>query len=155
MNNTAKAIGSADAGLLIARLVLGVVMIAHGWQKFSTFTVAGTQQSFAQMGMPLPDLAAIGVIALEIFGGAAVILGLFTRVIGVLYAVVMAGALFMVHLTAGFYSSDGGFEYVLVLAGISLALAATGPGKLSIDHPIFGRRKAAAQRAEAEDVLSV
>jgi uncharacterized membrane protein YphA (DoxX/SURF4 family) len=65
-------------------------------------------------------------------------------VLGVVYAAVMAGAMFFAHLGNGFYASEGGFEFVLVLAGLSLALACIGAGRYSVDGAV-GRRWRARQ----------
>ena len=53
----------------------------------------------------------------------------------------MSGALFFVHLAAGFSASKGGYEYVLTLAAVAAALTLTGAGKFSIDALITARRK--------------
>ena len=58
-----------DALLLVARVLLGVVLIAHGWQKFATYGIGGTAGSFAQMGIPLPAVAAVFAAVVELAGG--------------------------------------------------------------------------------------
>ena len=63
----------------------------------------------------------------EVVGGLGLVLGVLLPVVGVLLAAVMVGALVTAHLSNGFFSSDGGFEYVLVLAAASLALGFSGP----------------------------
>jgi putative oxidoreductase len=130
-----------DLGLLIVRVGLGVVMIAHGWQKYALNTLDGTRQGFAQMGVPFPDLAAMGVTALEIFGGAAIILGLLTPLVGLAYTATMIGAAVLVHGPNGFFASGGGYEFVGLLAVLSLGLAVSGAGRFSLDHALVGRRR--------------
>lgn len=73
-----------DLAILIARIGLGVVFVAHGWQKFFEYGVNATQESFADMGVPLPDISAIAAATIELAGGFALIVGLATPVAGFL-----------------------------------------------------------------------
>jgi putative oxidoreductase len=143
-----------DLGLLIVRVGLGVVMIAHGWQKYALNTLDGTRQGFTQLGVPFPELAAPGVTALEIFGGAAIILGLLTPLVGLAYAATMIGAIVLVHAPNGFFAGDGGFEFVGLIAVLSLGLAVAGAGRFSLDHALVGRRRERVASARAEAVPS-
>jgi putative oxidoreductase len=124
----------------LLRIVVGFVFAAHGWQKFSQFTIAGTQGAFAQMGVPAADLVAPVVATLELAGGIALILGLLTRPFALLLALDMVGALVLVHASAGVFVDAGGFELVLILAASALAVALVGPGRLSVDSALFDRR---------------
>jgi putative oxidoreductase len=123
----------------ILRLVTGFLFAAHGWQKFNEFTVAGTQASFAKMGVPAAELAAPVVATLELVGGIALILGVLTRVFAVLLTLDMLGALVLVHAPAGVFAATGGYELVLLLATAALAVALVGAGKVSLDKVLFGR----------------
>lgn len=133
-----------QVGLVVLRVVVGVVAAMHGWQKISQYTIGGTTKAFTQMGVPAADVVAPVVAYLELFGGIALILGLLTRPVAVLLAVVMAGALVLVHLPAGFYAVNGGYELVLMVGAAALALALTGPGRISVDRALFGRRRSKA-----------
>jgi putative oxidoreductase len=133
-----------DVVLLIARLGLGAVMIAHGWQKLDQGGLGGTADGFEAMGIPQSTAAAAFAIALEIGGGALVLLGALTPVVGVLWALHMAGAWWFVHRDA-FFVADGGYELVLVLGVLGLVLAATGSGRLSVDHLLTRQRQQARQ----------
>jgi putative oxidoreductase len=133
---------------------LGVVMIAHGWQKYALNTLDGTRQGFAQLGVPFPDLAATGVTVLEIFGGAAIILGLLTPLVGLAYTATMIGAGVLVHGANGFFAAGGGYEFVGLLAVLSLGLAVAGAGRFSLDHALVGRRRERVASARAEAVPS-
>jgi putative oxidoreductase len=124
----------------ILRVILGFLFAAHGWQKFNEFTIAGTQASFAKMGVPAAEIAAPAVAVLELAGGIALIVGILTRVVAALLAVDMLGALFLVHAPAGIFASAGGYELVLVLAAAALAVALTGAGRISVDRALFGRK---------------
>ena len=124
-------------GLLIGRVVLGVVFIAHGWQKFSINGMDATVQGFESMGIPAPTLSAYFTVAAELIGGAALILGALLPLVGLALAGVMLGAMFYVHLDGGFFSSDGGYEYVLLLAAVSIATGFSGGGALALDSLWF------------------
>ena len=131
-----------STGLLILRLVFGFVMIMHGTQKAFEWTPAGTTASFEQLGIPMAAAAAAYfAMATELLGGIMIILGAGTRIAAAASVVSMSGALFFVHLAAGFSASKGGYEYVLTLAAVAAALALTGAGKFSIDALITARRK--------------
>ncbi|MEV6413709.1 DoxX family protein [Kribbella sp. NPDC051718] len=125
-----------DLVLLIARVGLGVVFIAHGWQKFRTNGLDGTAAGFDQMGVPAPTLSAYYAAAVELIGGAALVLGVLTTVAGVLLAIDMAGAFLFVHMSNGVFVADGGWELVVVLGLFALALAAIGAGRFSLDNTL-------------------
>ncbi|MDK8171081.1 DoxX family protein [Curtobacterium citreum] len=133
---------STSIGLTALRIVLGVVFIAHGAQKFAQ-GIPDVTQGFAGMGVPLAEVAAPVVAGLELVGGVLLVAGVATRVVGLLLAVDMVVAGLLAHATAGFFAQDGGFEYVLVLAVASLAVALTGPGRFSVDALVLrsSRRK--------------
>ena len=101
-----------DALLLVARVLLGIVLIAHGWQKFATYGLGGTAGSFAQMGVPLPAVSAVFAAVVELVGGAALLLGAATVVAGALVVLDMLGAFLLVHIGNGVFVTDGGFELV-------------------------------------------
>ncbi|BCT75331.1 membrane protein [Sinomonas cyclohexanicum] len=129
----------SDIARTVLRVALGAVFFAHGWQKFFEYTIPGAQGAFAQMGVPAAQLAAPVSAGLELVGGALLIVGLLTRVAGVLLAVEMLSALFLVHVSAGMFVEKGGMELVLVLAAGAAAVALVGPGRLSLDAALFGR----------------
>ena len=136
-----------DVVLLIAQLALGAVMVAHGWQKLDQGGLGGTADGFEAMGIPLAPAAAAFAIAIELGGGILVLLGALIPVVGVLWALNMAGALWFVHRDA-FFAADGGYEFVLILATFGLVLAVTGAGRLSVDHMV-GRQREDVRESEA------
>ncbi|MDO5750062.1 MAG: DoxX family protein [Rothia sp. (in: high G+C Gram-positive bacteria)] len=140
---TANSSTFTSFGLLLFRVVLGIVFINHGSQKFFEWTLAGTAASFEQMGVPAPAMSAAVVASVELFGGILLILGLATRIVAALQAGAMTGAMIMVHLPQGFSASNGGYEYVLVLAAGAALFIFTGAGKHSIDR-FFVRKRLAA-----------
>ncbi|WP_067480801.1 DoxX family protein [Actinomadura hibisca] len=129
-----------DAGLLVGRIVLGVVFVAHGWQKLTDVGHAGVTQMFKGMGIPLPSVAAAFATWVELLGGVALILGLLVPLAGLLLAADMAGALWFAHIDKGLFAAEGGYELVLVLGAMALLLACTGAGRFSADAVLWGRR---------------
>lgn len=127
-----------DLAMLLARVALGVVLVAHGAQKFFTYGMAGTTESFSGMGIPAPQAAALFAGIVELVGGAGLILGAATSVIGLLVVLDMVGALVLVHLSNGVFVEQGGFELVAALGAGALILSVTGPGAWSVDH-LLGR----------------
>jgi putative oxidoreductase len=129
-----------DLAALIGRLGVGVVFIAHGWQKFSEWGLDGTAASFEKMGVPLPTLSAWFAAVVELVGGSLLVLGVALPIVGLLLAVDMFGALLFVHLSNGLLGA-GGFELVLALGVAALALGLNG-GAFALDRVLFKRQKA-------------
>ena len=129
-----------DLALTILRVVSGTIFAAHGAQKLFVYGLDGVAGSFGQMGIPLAGIVGPAVAFLEFFGGLALVLGLLTRPVAVGLAAVMLGALFSVHLPAGFFLPNG-YEFVLALFGAAATLAVTGAGRLSLDALLLARRR--------------
>lgn len=124
---------AADLALLVSRVALGVILVAHGWQKFHQFTLDGTTAAFGDMGVPAPAIAATFVTLVEVIGGAALILGVLTPVASVLNMVTMLGAMVIVHVENGVFVENGGFELVLALLAGLVVVALLGAGRFSVD----------------------
>jgi putative oxidoreductase len=134
-----------DIALLILRVVFGLTFAAHGWQKVFIFGLGGVARSFADIGVPLPHVAGPAIACLELIGGAALILGAFTRIFGIALACDMVGAIAMVRAKGGFFAPNG-IELELMLFCAATALAIAGAGQYSIDTLLAGRRADAAVR---------
>ena len=118
-----------NLGLLLLRLVLGVVFIYHGWGKITN--IGGTQAFFSSIGLgniALVYLAAYG----EFIGGILMILGMWTCYAGIVLAIISLVALLTVHLPKGFNIMQGGYEYILTLLVLSVSVAMMGAGKYSV-----------------------
>lgn len=122
-----------DAALLVLRLVLGVVFIAHGYQRLFIDGMVETTGQFSAWQVPQPKLSAWITTLVELGGGGLLILGLLSTVAaGVLLLLVLA-ALYFVHLDNGFFIADGGIELTLVLAAALVMIIVYGPGRASLD----------------------
>ena len=133
-------------GLAIIRIVTGIVFAAHGGQKLFVYGFAGVTGAFTQMGVPMPGVVGPFIALLEFFGGLALIVGLLSRLAALGLAFDMVGAILLVHLKGGFFL-PAGYEFALTLLAASLAVAIGGPGALSADAAIAGRRGGTATTA--------
>ena len=123
--------GRNVAGLL-TRIVVGVLLILHGWQKFFEYGIGGTTASFAKMGVPMPGVSAVFAAVVELFGGVALILGIGLPIVGVLIAIDMAGAFVFAKLGEPLIAPTGGqLELSLMVAGL---LAGFAGGAYSLDR---------------------
>jgi putative oxidoreductase len=119
-------------GIALIRLMVGVVFVMHGYQKWFVFKPSGTVDMFASMHIPAS--AAYAAMTAELACGALLVLGLLTRLAAIPIVVVMAVAIYDVHLKNGFYAMSGGYEYPLTLGIAALGLVFTGPGMLAADN---------------------
>lgn len=119
--------------LLLLRCALGVVFIHHGMPKLFGKTQVYVDL-FTGMGLPVWAVYLAGVI--ELFGGGLLILGLFTRIAGLLLTVHMAIALWKFNLAEGVLAVRE-YEFPLVLSVAAFTLAALGAGAVSIDRIVF------------------
>jgi putative oxidoreductase len=123
---------TAPYGLLLLRISLGLLFLAHAGLKIFVFTPSGTAQFFASLG--LPGALAYLVIIVELVGGLALILGILPRIAALILLPVLLGAIVTVHGPAGFFftNTGGGWEFLaLWIAGL-LAVALGGDGAYAL-----------------------
>jgi len=134
-------------GLLIVRVVLGIIFFAHGAQKvlgwFGGHGLKGTVAYFVSTGLPAP--IAYLVCFTEFLSGLGLIFGLLTRLCGLGVGAVMIGAIVTVHWRHGFFlnaelkpGKGHGIEFALALLAMAIALLIDGGGALSLDRLIAG-----------------
>ena len=128
-----------DSGLLVLRIVIGIVLLMHGGQKLFVYGFDGVIGAFGQMGIPIPALTGPLTAIVEFLAGGALVIGLLTRLAAIGLALDMLGAILIVHLKNGFFL-PGGYEFALTLLGANIAIALTGAGYYSIDRVIAERR---------------
>lgn len=102
---------TAPYAALLLRVSLGVMFLAHVWLKFAVFTIPGFVDSFASLGFPA--IVAYAVLALELVGGVALILGVYASWFAVPLAIEMLGTIVFAHGANGwlFTNNGGGWEY--------------------------------------------
>ena len=119
-------------GLLVLRLALGTVMIAHGYQK-----IANHLQNISGMlhGLQIPQWMAYLVVAAEFGGGILLVAGFLTRIAAIAIFLDMAVAISRVHLHNGLMGSKSGpgYEFPMVCAAIAFSLIWSGAGPIAID----------------------
>jgi putative oxidoreductase len=141
--------GAPAWGATLLRLALGAIYVMHGWLALTVLGVQGAAGYITRMGFPsaLAPALAWYLVVVHLAGGALMLLGVGTRITALLQVPIMAAALFLHHLSQGFFmtvltvetpagprSIAGGYEYVLLVLAATLALALIGPGRLSVDE---------------------
>ena len=128
------------AGLapLVVRVIVGVIMAAHGWQK-----LAGGPANFggflAQLGVPLPTLMAWVVTLVELVGGVLLIVGLLSRLAALLLTIDLVVAILLVKVNVGLIAppqQGAGAELDLALIAGFLVILFAGPGSVSLDRAL-------------------
>ncbi|KPK97957.1 MAG: hypothetical protein AMJ95_06485 [Omnitrophica WOR_2 bacterium SM23_72] len=126
-----------DLASLILRVGLGVMFMAHGLQKaFGLFGGVGMEEfskRVAGLGFSPAAFWAYVAAYVELLGGLALITGLSTRISSLLLLILMAVAVVKVHLTRGFFISNGGFEYNFIIFCVCLTLLLIGTGKYGLN----------------------
>jgi putative oxidoreductase len=130
--------------LLFLRLGLGIIFIFHGYPKLFTHSQQ-TVEAFVKMGFPAYFAYIAGV--LEFFGGIMLVVGLFTRIAGLLLAAEMAVALIKVHGLLSNPMNVHNYEFPLACAVGSFALVGVGAGLISLDQAIYSKRASFPRKA--------
>ncbi|WP_055108752.1 DoxX family protein [Paenibacillus ihumii] len=125
-----------DLGLLLIRLVIGILFIGHGAQKlfgmFGGYGPKGTGGWMESIGIKPGVLMAVLAGLMEFVGGLLFTLGLLTPLAAVLIGLAMIGAIVKVHFKNGLWSTANGYEYPLVLLVVVIGIALTGAGAYSL-----------------------
>ena len=125
--------------LLLLRCALGIIFLYHGLPRLTHSRQ--WVQNFHHMGFPGYFAYSAGI--LEVFGGALLIVGLFTRIAGLLLAIEMAVALVKVDRLIVNPSNVPGYQFPLALCTAAFVLATVGAGLFSLDQALFERRRRA------------
>jgi putative oxidoreductase len=119
-------------GATLLRTTLGSLFLAHAGLKYFVFTPAGTAQFFESVGVP--GSLAYAVLAAEVIGGIALILGVYTRILALALIPILLGAIATVHGSAGFFFSNpnGGWEFPAFWVVSLMVQALIGDGALAL-----------------------
>ena len=125
------ALTRADLAALLLRTSLGLMFIAHALLKYFVFTLPGTAQFFASLG--LPSILAYVTFAAELIGGALLIAGVYTRIVARALVPILLGATWA-HAGNGwlFTAPNGGWEYPAFLTIVALAVGLLGDGRYAL-----------------------
>lgn len=110
------------------RASIGAIFIVHSLKKFDP----SWQEWLGSIGVP-PEMQ-LPIALAELVGGILLIAGVLTRVTGSIFAVILLGAIFHIRWENGFFVSQGGWEWDLVMLAAVLAIIVAGPGRISISH---------------------
>ena len=124
-NSISRFFKHQSAGMFVLRLVTGLIFIAHGASKLGIERVGAMMAHF---GLPAALGVAWFIALLEVIGGAALILGVATRLVGALFTIEMIVAIFLTGIGRGWSAH----EFELLLAAASLAIALSGSGDWSL-----------------------
>ena len=110
------------------RASIGAIFIIHSLKKFDP----SWQEWLISIGIP-PEMQ-LPIALAELIGGFLLVVGVLTRVTGSIFAVILLGAIFHIRWEKGFFVSQGGWEWDLVMLAVVLTIIAAGPGRVSISH---------------------
>ncbi len=120
-----------EISILLLRVFLGVSFYIHGLAKFKK-GLAYTAEHFGSLG--LPESLAFAVAYIELFGGIALVFGLGSRIVSILFGIIMIGAILTVKLSAGFL---GGYELDIAYLIIAILITINGSKLFALDHLLF------------------
>ena len=112
------------------RASIGAIFIVHSLKKFDP----SWQEWLITIGVP-PEMQ-IPIALAELIGGICLVVGVLTRVAASIMAVILLGAIFHIRWENGFFVSQGGWEWDLVMLAVVLTIIAAGPGRISISHVV-------------------
>ena len=130
-----------DAGLLLARLAVGLVLVAHGWARYQHGMQAQIDY-LTSAHVPAPMVYAWGALVVELVGGVLVVLGLATRMVGGVLVTENVLIIVWLRFSNGLLLNGRGYEYNLILAALTLLFVCFGAGRASLDA-LFGQPRGA------------
>jgi len=110
------------------RAAIGVIFIVHSLKKFDP----SWQEWLSGVGLP-PELQ-LPIALVEFIGGIFLISGILTRITSSVFSIILLGAIFHIRWENGFFVSQGGWEWDLVMVAALLSIIVAGPGRVSIAH---------------------
>ncbi|MCK2201658.1 DoxX family protein [Corynebacterium callunae] len=122
-----------EVAFVLARILLGTILIAHGWDKFAITGLEGISGYFASLGIPAAGFAAVVAALVEIIGGILIIAGAFTRITAAVVFVDMLLAALLAHIANGVFVMNNGWELTGAIGAGALLLVAAGAGAWSVD----------------------
>jgi len=130
-----------NIGLLIIRIVVGLLFVGHGAQKlfgwFGGYGIKGTGGWFESIGIKPGVTMALLAGLTELIGGILFTVGLLTPLAGIMIAGTMVMAIVKVHAPNGLWATENGYEYNLILIAVTIGVALTGPGQYALDAFLF------------------
>ncbi len=129
----------ASLAPLAVRVIVGIIMAAHGLQKLTGGPANFGQNVLGGLGVPLPVLMGYVVTFAELIGGILLIVGLLSRLAALVITIDLVVAILLVKVNLGLISSQGsppGAELDLALIAGLLVILLAGPGKLSLDYAL-------------------
>ena len=110
------------------RAALGSIFLVHSLKKFDP----GWQDWLVQIGLP-PEMQ-LPIALAEFIGGIMLLIGVLTRITASIFSIIVLGAIFHIRWENGFFVSEGGWEWDLVMLAALLSIIVAGPGRVSIAH---------------------
>jgi putative oxidoreductase len=128
---------ATDVGILLVRVIVAITLLMHAWNHwFGGGKVAGTGAWFESLGLRPGIVHAWASIAAEIAAGIGIGFGFLTPLACAAAVGTMTVAGVVAHRRNGFFIFRDGYEYVLLIATVSVAVAVMGPGRASVDHAL-------------------
>ncbi len=122
-----------DIALMLTRIVMGVIMVTHGWHRWQNEGITAEANILEHAGIPNPGLMVWLLIGFEVIGGIFLIFGLATPVIGLGLMVLNIGIILTLR-SHTFYVHNSGWEYNAVMTIVGLMLMTHGAGRIGLDN---------------------
>ncbi|WP_423860166.1 DoxX family protein [Arachnia propionica] len=137
-----------DIALMLTRIVMGVIMVTHGWHRWQNEGITAEANILEHAGIPNPGLMVWLLIGFEVIGGIFLIFGLATPAIGLGLMVLNVGIILTLR-SRTFYVHNSGWEYNAVMTIVGLVLMTHGAGRIGLDN-LFRTPKDVQPQAEEQ-----